>query len=80
MVTTSAALAAGADPSKAKGLFGAVGGDGAGPATFTILDGCMDVRSAVLAPSYGRTTVFQGRITARRTVESTVDGGESLLP
>ena len=76
MVTTSAALAAGLDPWVPSEAFLVAGGAGVGPATFVVLDGCTDVRSAVLAPSYGRTTIFEGRITARRTVTSAVDEGE----
>ncbi|KAL8291807.1 hypothetical protein RQP46_002065 [Phenoliferia psychrophenolica] len=58
MVTTSAGLAAGIDLWVPDSTFGTVGGTGIGPATFTVLDGCMDLRSAVLAPSYGRTTLL----------------------
>ncbi|KAI5477567.1 metallo-dependent hydrolase [Pseudohyphozyma bogoriensis] len=74
-VSSAAGLAAGADPTC---IFAPIQSQGAGPATFTLIDGCRSLQSAVLAPRFGRTTVFNGRIVGRRTVVSSVDEGAEV--
>lgn len=36
----------------------------------TLIDGCKDLQSVVLAPTFGRTAIYKGKLVSRRTVNT----------